>query len=250
MGAMFMATILVVDDEPAIVTLVRYNLEQSNFDVISTGKGEAVIDLVESKQPDLIILDLMLPGIDGMTLTKKLRQRHNSVPIIMLTAMDSESDKVNGLDSGADDYLAKPFQVRELLARVKAVLRRNAQTHEASAQDNHAKKIDHKVIPALHLHNLTVDLLQQKVYQNENKLNLTPKEYDLLAYMMQHAGRTLDRTELAKGAWGIELSGLDTRMVDMHLSNLRDKVEVNPKAPTLIKTIRGFGYRFSPGEPD
>jgi len=248
MGAMFMTTILVVDDEPSIVTLIKYNLEQNNFNVVSTGDGQTVIDLVEEHQPDLIILDLMLPGVDGMTLTKQLRQKHNSVPIIMLTAMDTESDKVNGLDNGADDYLSKPFQVRELLARVKAVLRRNTKARKKVTKNGHNPLSDEATMVSIHLHNLQIDLLQQKVYQNQTMLNLTPKEYDLLAYMMQHAGRTLDRSEMAKGAWGIELSGLDTRMVDMHLSNLRDKIETNPKDPMLIKTVRGFGYRFSQEE--
>ncbi|AEJ24164.1 response regulator transcription factor [Weissella koreensis] len=243
-----MTTILVVDDEPAIVTLIKYNLEQNNFNVVTTGDGQAVIELVEEHHPDLILLDLMLPGVDGMTLTKQLRKKHNSVPIIMLTAMDTESDKVNGLDSGADDYLAKPFQVRELLARVKAVLRRNTKAHKKVIKNGRNALSDGTTMNSIHLHNLQIDLFQQKVYQDQVMLNLTPKEYDLLAYMMQHAGRTLDRSEMAKGAWGIELSGLDTRMVDMHLSNLRDKIEANPKDPMLIKTVRGFGYRFSQEE--
>lgn len=241
MGAMFMTTVLVVDDEPAIVTLVKYNLKQNNFNVISTGDGRAVIELVEKHQPDLILLDLMLPGIDGMTITKQLRQQHKQVPIIMLTAMDSESDKVNGLENGADDYLAKPFQIRELLARVKAVLRRN---------NNQTVKVakPKEIIETLQIGDIIIDLVQQRAYQGSALLNLTPKEYDLLAYMMKHAGRTLNRAEMAKGAWNIELSGLDTRMVDMHLSNLRDKIESKSKAPVLIKTIRGFGYRFSQEE--
>ncbi|QIL50782.1 response regulator transcription factor [Weissella coleopterorum] len=236
-----MTTVLVVDDEPAIVTLVKYNLKQNNFNVISTGDGRAVLELVEKHQPDLILLDLMLPGVDGMTITKQLRQQHKQVPIIMLTAMDSESDKVNGLENGADDYLAKPFQIRELLARVKAVLRRN---------NNQTVKVvkPKEIIETLQIGDIMIDLVQQNAYQGSTLLNLTPKEYDLLAYMMQHAGRTLNRAEMAKGAWDIELSGLDTRMVDMHLSNLRDKIESKSKPSVLIKTIRGFGYRFSQEE--
>lgn len=233
-----MAKILVVDDEPAILTLLKYNLEQNQFEVVTAIDGEAALDQMRQQNFDVMILDIMLPKISGIVLTQHLRAQSDLTPILMLTALDSENDTIQGLEAGADDYLPKPFKTRELIARVRALLRR---TKDAEVSKQHAEMT---VTQWLTVGNLKIDVKQQLVYKKNQLLRLTPKELALLIYMVEHANRVLSRAEIARGAWGIQVDGLDTRMIDMHVANLRDKLEEQPKTPKILKTVRGVGYRF------
>lgn len=222
--------ILVVDDEPSIVTLLSFNLTKAGFDVISAGKGSEVLPLVRDQHPDLIVLDLMLPEMDGMDVCKQLRQEFINVPIIMLTARDDELDKVLGLELGADDYLTKPFSPRELVARVKAILRRT----ELGSRDQSDMLIagDLRVFPDKF----------EATFKNEEMV-LTPKEFELLVYLMRHKGRVLTREQLLNAVWNYDFAG-DTRIVDVHVSHLREKIEDVTRKPVYIKTVRGLGYKF------
>ncbi|MCM0582213.1 response regulator transcription factor [Weissella diestrammenae] len=230
-----MLKILVVDDEPSIVTLLKYNLEKNNFSVITADTGLTAIEMVKKEQPDLIFLDVMLPGLSGVDVTSQLRHDQIETPIIMITALDDEIDKVLGLEIGADDYVTKPFNPREVIARARAVLRR----YDVKKQSNVTELTNGVTVG-----DVTIDFDKMVVQKNGKYVKLTPKEYELLAYMAERAGRVLDRETILHGVWGFEFTGLDTRMVDMHLSHLRDKIEDNPKEPTILKTVRGFGYRF------
>ncbi|RYL94614.1 response regulator transcription factor [Sporolactobacillus sp. Y61] len=222
--------ILVVDDEPSIVTLLSFNLKKAGYEVIPAYKGSEVLPVVKERHPDLIILDLMLPEMDGMDICKKLRQEFIMIPIIMLTARDDELDKILGLELGADDYMTKPFSPREVIARVKAIFRR---TELGSPEQS-------EVLVAGEL----------KVYPNkfeatfkEKEMMLTPKEFELLVYMMKHKGRVLTREQLLNAVWNYDFAG-DTRIVDVHVSHLRDKIEDVTRKPLYIKTVRGLGYKL------
>ncbi|RYM06912.1 response regulator transcription factor [Sporolactobacillus sp. THM7-7] len=222
--------ILVVDDEPSIVTLLSFNLKKAGYDIITAGKGDEVLRQVKEQHPDLIVLDLMLPGMDGMDVCKKLRQEFIFIPILMLTARDDELDKILGLELGADDYMTKPFSPREVVARVKAILRRS----------DIGKQQQEEV--------LTVGDI--KVYPNNfeatykgQEIQLTPKEFELLVYLMQHRGRVMTREQLLNAVWNYEFAG-DTRIVDVHVSHLREKIEDVSRKPLYIKTVRGLGYKL------
>ncbi|AIE60999.1 response regulator transcription factor [Bacillus methanolicus] len=229
-------TVLVVDDEQSIVTLLQYNLEQAGFDVITAMDGEDGKDLALKENPDLIILDLMLPKLDGIEVCKQLRQQKMMTPILMLTAKDDEFDKVLGLELGADDYMTKPFSPREVIARVKAILRRSQfqpEVKENEILENGFIKIaDLKIYPE-----------QYEAYFAEEQLDLTPKEFELLLYLAKHKGRVLTRDQLLSSVWNYDFAG-DTRIVDVHISHLREKIEQNTKKPAYIKTIRGLGYKL------
>jgi two-component system alkaline phosphatase synthesis response regulator PhoP len=228
--------VLVVDDEQSIVTLLQYNLEQAGFDVITAMDGESGRDLAENESPDIMILDVMLPKLDGMEVCKQLRQKKILIPILMLTAKDEEFDKVLGLELGADDYLVKPFSPREVIARVKAILRRtqvNKEETSEKADKNESIQIGElKLIPE-----------QYEAYFNEELLELTLKEFELLLYLAQNKGRVLTRDQLLSAVWDYDFAG-DTRIVDVHISHLREKIEKDSKKPTYIKTIRGLGYKL------
>ncbi|MCI1856780.1 MAG: response regulator transcription factor [Sporolactobacillus sp.] len=222
--------ILVVDDEPSIVTLLSFNLKKAGYDVISAGKGTEVLPMVQQQHPDLVILDLMLPEMDGMDVCKKMRQEFIYIPIIMLTARDDELDKVLGLELGADDYITKPFSPREVVARVKAIFRRAEM----------GLKEEGEVLAAGDL----------RVYPNKyeasfkgKEMLLTPKEFELLVYMMKHKGQVLTREQLLNAVWNYDFAG-DTRIVDVHVSHLRDKIEDAARKPLYIKTVRGLGYKL------
>lgn len=230
-----MDRILVVDDEPAIVTLLKFNLEQAGFEVITAEDGIKALNLAKEKFPHLIILDLMLPGMDGMEVCKTLRQEKISTPILMLTAKDDELDKILGLELGADDYLTKPFSPREVVARVKAILRR---TKNSEKQLNEEKKENVIVIGELQIF---PDQYEATI-RNE-KLMLTPKEFELLLYLANHKDKVLSRDQLLDAVWNYDYAG-DTRIVDVHISHLREKIETDTKNPKYIKTIRGFGYKL------
>lgn len=225
-----MTKILVVDDEAAISTLLQYNLEENNYDVTVAEDGQTAYQLASQQQFDAILLDLMLPGMDGMTVLKTLRQDKISTPVILVTAKGDEFDRVFGLELGADDYITKPFSPREVIARLKAVLRRSQVDHQVSEEADIIK-----------IQDLVIDDNKKVVTKADKILTLTPREYELLLYFAQRIGRVIDRETILTAVWGYEYTS-ESRMVDMHISNLREKIETNPKSPVLLKTVRGFGY--------
>lgn len=229
-----MTKILVVDDEVSIVKLLQFNLEKSGFEVVTAFDGRQALDAVKSEQPDFIILDLMLPKLDGMDVCKTLRQERNQTPILMLTAKDDELDKILGLELGADDYLTKPFSPREVIARVKAILRRIQATPEATAAPEHM---------VISMGDIRIYPEKYEVYRQEEKVELTPKEFELLHYLASHQGRVLTRDQLLNAVWNYDFIG-DSRIVDVHVSHLREKLEDDTKNPRYIKTVRGLGYKL------
>ncbi|MEH7545082.1 DNA-binding response regulator [Bacillus sp. AFS076308] len=229
--------VLVVDDEQSIVTLLQYNLEQAGFEVVTAMDGADGKRLAESESPDIIILDLMLPNIDGMDVCKQLRQQNIMTPILMLTAKDDELDKIIGLELGADDYMVKPFSPREVIARVKAILRRTQIQTETAAVDNDQTE------EQIQIGKLTIYPGKYEAFFQENQLELTLKEFELLLYLGQNKGRVLTRDQLLSAVWNYDFAG-DTRIVDVHISHLREKIEEDTKKPAYIKTIRGLGYKL------
>jgi two-component system, OmpR family, alkaline phosphatase synthesis response regulator PhoP len=227
--------VLVVDDEQSIVTLLQYNLQQAGFEVITANDGEEGMNKAVNERPDLMILDLMLPKLDGIEVCKQLRQQKVMTPILMLTAKDDEFDKVLGLELGADDYMTKPFSPREVVARVKAILRRTQFQNEQEKKEEHIEKMV--------IGNLEILPEHYEAYFNRERLELTPKEFELLLYLAKHKGRVLTRDQLLSAVWNYDFAG-DTRIVDVHISHLREKIEKNTKKPLYIKTIRGLGYKL------
>lgn len=229
--------ILVVDDESSIVTLLQFNIEKAGFDVVTAEDGRTGYELALAEKPDLIVLDLMLPEMDGIEVCKQLRQDKVETPILMLTAKDDELDKIIGLELGADDYLTKPFSPREVVARIKAILRRSA---------GKSADVEPEVAPkekALHVGDLKILTESYEVYLQEELLDLTPKEFELLLYLANHRGKVFSRDQLLDAVWNYDYIG-ETRIVDVHVSHLRDKIEADTKKPQYIKTIRGFGYKM------
>ena len=222
--------ILVVEDEDALSTLLQYNLDKEGYDVVVAADGEEALTLVSERLPDIIILDWMLPKISGIEVCRRLRQRSESrnVPIIMLTARGEESDRIRGLDTGADDYIVKPFAMSELSARIRAVLRR---IRPGLAEDR------------VHIGDLTIDRVAHRVKRAGKEIHLGPTEFRLLDYLMQHPGRVFSREHLLADVWGYDYFG-GTRTVDVHIRRLRAKLGSEHKS--LIGTVRNVGYRFSP----
>lgn len=227
--------VLVVDDEQSIVTLLKYNLETAGYIVEVAYDGEEALQKVESSQPDLIVLDVMLPKKDGIEVCKTIRSDKNLVPILMLTAKDDEFDRVLGLELGADDYMTKPFSPREVVARVKAILRRSQFVNEVE----HNETDDEDII----IDSIRICPEFFEVYKDDELLELTPKEFELLLYLIERQGRVITREHMLNSVWNYEFAG-DSRIVDVHISHLRDKLEENPKQPKLIKTVRGLGYKL------
>ncbi len=228
--------VLVVEDEESIITLLTYNLEQAGFSVIKAMDGEMGKQLAMTEKPDVIILDLMLPKLDGIEVCKILRQNKVTVPIMMLTAKSEEFDKVLGLELGADDYMTKPFSPREVVARVKALLRRvdmMNSTAETKEEDSEFLSIG----------KLKIYLERYEAYLSDELLELTPKEFELLAYLAKNKSRILTRDQLLNVIWNYDFVG-DTRIVDVHISHLREKIEQDTKKPVYIKTVRGLGYKL------
>ncbi len=228
--------VLVVDDEQSIVTLLQYNLEQAGFEVITAMDGEEGKRLAENESPDIIVLDLMLPKLDGMEVCKLLRQERIMTPILMLTAKDDELDKILGLELGADDYMVKPFSPREVIARVKAILRRTQIQTEAAEEEGKNDEL-------LKIGKLRIYPKKYEAYFKETLLELTLKEFELLLYLAQNKGRVLTRDQLLSAVWNYDFAG-DTRIVDVHISHLREKIEEETKKPAYIKTMRGLGYKL------
>lgn len=226
--------ILVVDDEQSIVTLLKYNLQQAGFEVETTFDGEEGLEKVFTERPDLLVLDLMLPKMDGVEVCKSIRNEKNPIPILMLTAKDDEFDKVLGLELGADDYMTKPFSPREVVARVKAILRRTV-VNEQQLDIRQSKEINIGRLKILPDH--------FEAYRNNELLDLTPKEFELLIYLIERQGRVITREHMLNSVWNYEFAG-DSRIVDVHISHLREKIEENPKQPQYIKTVRGLGYKL------
>jgi len=222
--------ILVVDDEPMVVRSVRSYLEAAHFEVISAYDGVEALAQFESHQPDLVILDWMLPKLDGLSVAERIRQR-SDVPIIMLTARVDEDDRISGLETGADDYVIKPFSARELEARVRAVLRRS-EGHEAQI---------------LEVGGLRLDRDQRQVWVDGCSIDLTAMEFDLLAFLMTQPGRVFTRLELLEAVRGESYSSFE-RSVDSHIKRLRQKIEVDPKNPQFILTVFGIGYKLAKGD--
>lgn len=228
--------ILVVEDEPALQEALAYNLTRQGYTVHTAGDGQAALDEARSFNPDLIVLDIMLPVLDGFEVCRILRQEMN-VPILMLTARDDEIDRVIGLEMGADDYLTKPFSMREFLARVKAHLRRMRMIRDEAEINNALPK------ETIRSNNLTLDLTRREVLVDEKLVSLKPKEFDLLLFLARHRGQVLSRDLILERVWGWEFSG-GSRTVDVHVRWLREKIELDPATPLRIITVRGAGYRF------
>lgn len=228
-----MKKILIIEDEPNIRELVLYNLRANGYEGIEAEDGYMGVTMVHKQRPDLILLDIMLPGKSGYDICKELREEGNDTPIIMLTAKTEEIDKVLGLEFGADDYISKPFGIRELMARIKAVLRRYDNTHEELPPEEHIFRI----------HDLEINIERHQVKVGERQIDLTLKEFELLCYLAQNQGRVLTRDQLLDKVWGIEYAG-ETRTVDVHIRYLRKKLRQNGDEEKYIETIRGKGYKM------
>jgi DNA-binding response OmpR family regulator len=228
--------ILVVEDETTLRETLVYNLTRQGYSVETASDGQAALETARRVKPDLIVLDLMLPKLDGFEVCRILRQEMN-VTILMLTARDDEIDRVIGLEMGADDYVTKPFSMRELLARVKAHLRRVRLIREEADSSGETLK------ETLYFGNLTLDLTRREVLLEGRPLALKPKEFDLLLFLTRHKGHVLTRELILERVWGWEFSG-GSRTVDVHVRWLREKIEPDPANPTRIITVRGTGYRF------
>ena len=225
-------TILVVDDEPEIVQIARDYLDRAGYRVISSGDGREALRLARTESPALVVLDLMLPGMDGLDVTRAMREdpATRAIPIIMLTARVEETDRLIGLELGADDYITKPFSPRELVARVRALLRRAEGQRDMS--------------PVLRHGDLTIDLQRRSVRRAGTPVELTATEFDLLAILAREPGRPFTRAQLLELAYDVNYAGFD-RTVDAHIKNLRRKIEPDPRHPRYILTIYGVGYKFA-----
>jgi len=231
--------ILVVDDDKNLLEVIKYNLGKEGYSVISAENGTQAIEIARQEKPDLIILDVMLPGIDGFEVCRILR-KEMSLPILILSAKTDEIDKVVGLELGADDYIAKPFSVRELMARVRATLRRGQLTEQKTS----SKTPDEvKARAILKGHELELDTVRHNVSLKGASLALTPKEFELLAFLMRYKGQVFSRAQLMEKVWGYTFDG-SKRTVDVHIRWLRQKIEENPEEPKILVTIIGFGYKF------
>ncbi|HET8569252.1 MAG TPA: response regulator transcription factor [Candidatus Limnocylindria bacterium] len=230
-----MARILVVDDEANLRHTLSYALTREGYEVLTAEDGERGLERFRSSRPDLVILDVMLPRQDGLEVARRLR-RESDVPVIMLTARDSELDKVVGLEVGADDYLSKPFSMRELVARVRALLRRSARRED----DTPARPIVRE--------GLVVDPARHRVERDGEEVTLTAREFDLLAFLIAHPGQVFSREQLVGAVWGLDYSG-DARTVDTHVKTLRERLGDSAARPRWIETLRGVGYRFREAEP-
>lgn len=226
-----MQRILIVDDEQSIVTLLKYNIEKAGFETDAAFDGEEAIQKIEQNNYDLVILDVMLPKLDGMEIIKTLRQNKNNVPVLMATALDTELDKILGLEFGADDYLTKPFSPKEVVARIKAILRRSGKTEQPSD------------FSEIKIGELTIFPEKYEVKLRDEALHFTRKEFELLKYLAVHKGKVLTRDQLLNEIWNYDYVG-DTRIVDVHIGRIRDKIETDTKNPNYIKTIHGLGYKL------
>jgi DNA-binding response OmpR family regulator len=229
--------ILIVEDDLTLIETLEYNLLRQEYQVYKAMDGRTALQVARQEEPDLVLLDLMLPGLDGLEVCRILRQEMN-VPILILTARTEEVDKIVGLEMGADDYITKPFSMRELLARVKATLRRVRLTREEYETEDASQKGDKLVFE-----DLSIDLARREVRCREETLHLKPKEFDLLVFLARNRGMALSRDLILERVWGWDFDG-GTRTVDVHIRWIRAKIELEPASPTRILTVRGVGYRF------
>jgi DNA-binding response OmpR family regulator len=234
--------ILVVEDELTLQETLAYNLKRQGYEVETVGDGATALETARVMRPDLIVLDVMLPGIDGFEVCRILRQEMNT-PVLMLTARDDEIDRVVGLEVGADDYMTKPFSMRELLARVKAMLRRVRLVREEINATSTQIDVTPPKSQTMVFSNLTLDITRREVRLDDEPLAIKPKEYDLLLFLAQHRGQVLSREFILERVWGWNYIG-DSRTVDVHIRWLREKIETDPGIPNRIVTVRGAGYRF------
>ena len=232
--------ILIVEDELALQETLAYNLKRQGYEVNTAGDGNEALKLAREQHPDLILLDVMLPGIDGFEICRILRQEMNT-PVLMLTARDDEIDRVVGLEVGADDYMTKPFSMRELMARVKAMLRRVRLIREEMG--GQANPVEPPAIQVLTFGNLAINQTRHEAFLDGQSLALKPKEYELLVFLATHQSQALTRDYILEQVWDWEYTG-DSRTVDVHVRWLREKIEKDPANPLRIVTIRGAGYRF------
>lgn len=226
-----MVHILVVDDDELITDSLCYSLTLEGFEVRAVSNGSQALQSLETDQPDLVVLDIMLPDIGGMEVCRQIREK-SPIPVIMLTARDEEIDRVMGLEVGADDYLVKPFAFRELLARIRALLRR-VDLDQQGAQTQ-----------VISIGEISLNPSARRVFKGEQEIELSAREFDVLARLMQEAGKALSRDELLDAVWGQDWVG-DTRTINVHIRWLRLKIEEDPASPRLIQTVRGYGYRFA-----
>jgi len=231
--------VLLAEDDASLSEVVKYNLVKNGYDVLTAADGITALETARSERPDLLVLDLMLPGMDGLEVCRILRNE-TSIPIIMLTARDDEVDKVLGLELGADDYITKPFGMRELLARVKAVLRR----HASSAGPYSGETVSAGEF--ISSSGIQIDTIRHRASRDGQVLELGPKEFDLLLLLLSNPGRVFSRDYLLQRIWGYDYAG-NTRTVDVHIRWLREKIETNPAQPSRIITVRGVGYKFEAG---
>ena len=238
-----MKKVLLVDDEPSIVTLLAFNLEKDGYEVTTATDGAEGYRLAISNPFDFIILDLMLPSMDGMDICKRLRQEKFDTPIMILTAKDDELEKIIGLELGADDYMTKPFSPREVLGRMKAILRRTNKAVPAEPVATAQPEPTEDETEKIEVGEITIFPQLYEVHVAGELIEVTPKEFELLLYMAKRANRILSREQLLNAIWNFDYAG-ETRIVDVHISHLREKIEKDTKNPQYIRTVRGFGYKF------
>nr|WP_220186134.1 response regulator transcription factor [Brevibacillus halotolerans] len=226
---------MVVEDEVSISKLIQFNLEKAGYEVITAFDGKQALTMAREEKPDFIILDLMLPYMDGLDVCKTLRQERINTPILILTAKEDELDKILGLELGADDYITKPFSPREVVARVKAILRRFNAKPEPDQEKEEERQYSFGEI--------VIYPEKYEVFLRDEKVELTPKEFELLQYLASNVGRVLTRDQLLNAVWNYDFVG-DSRIVDVHISHLREKLEQDTKNPRYIKTVRGLGYKL------
>lgn len=238
-----MKTIFIIEDDEEITDLLQFNLEKQGYKVVSAADGHEALSRLQEEKPDLILLDIMLPGVDGYEICRTIRswESYKKTPLIMLTAKSEELDVVLGLELGADDYVVKPFSIRELLSRIKIHLKRHEELHENSVlqrQQNNSQL-------TLQAGEITIKLEEYRVFIGDRPVNLTHKEFELLKLLMSNKGKVLKRDLLLERVWGYE-ADIDTRTVDVHIRYLRQKIEADPANPRYIKTMRGVGYYLDP----
>jgi DNA-binding response OmpR family regulator len=224
-----MATVLLVEDDVTLAETIKYNLEREGYTVLHAADGMLALEIARREQPDILVLDIMLPRLDGFSVCRMLR-KESSIPVIMLTARQDEYDRIAGLEMGADDYLPKPFSMGELHARIRAILRR---TDRSQGGDR----------DVMQLGQIKLDAGSRRIWRDNHEVQLSQKEFDLLACLMRNRGLALSRDVLLERVWGMDYVG-DGRTVDVHVRWLREKIEADPSAPEYLQTVRGIGYRF------
>lgn len=232
-----MPRVLLVEDDLSIADAISYNLEADGHEVLRAADGISALELARSEHPDLVVLDVMLPRMSGLDVCRILRNEQ-TVPILMLTARTGEADKVQGLDLGADDYVTKPFSMRELRARVASLLRRDRLSRDAASDERDSATV-------LTGADITLDVTRHEVERDGRPVSLRPREFELLEFLMRHPGQALTRELILSGVWGFSYAG-ETRTVDVHIRWLREKLESDPAHPQHIQTVRGVGYKFVP----